>query len=952
MPAEDQPSGDEPARIARRRRQLGIPRRARDGEGNWALALSGGGIRSATFCLGVMQALAKAPPPQLAGRAPPPGAAPADVQEGDGPDAIAPAPAPATAALLGQFDYLSTVSGGGYLGAFFCSLFVPGRLKSGTSAAEAAALAYHTLEQEPPGRIRSSVSYAAEPGRAAVAWLRENGRYLTPSGGGDSLYAAALVVRNWFAMQYVIGSALLLLLAVLALLRHLAVGCWIGLGRHQMDLLHDARQVFNEGGMAIWWSELLWLPLAALLLLAVPPAVAYWLVYPRAGEAQPALRFDSLATRLAALAGAAMLGLAAWLHWLGPGLVVSCLLLGAGVLCWLGVACCFVLCREPPATVQAYRVRATRALSGAVGIVLWLAALGVADTVARTFYLYTQSSGHPWGALGPAGALGALVWLVRYGAGMLDGKGEGGAGKGGIVAALARLPVSLLAGSAAAVLALLVFVLWSWLVLWVRWNGAEPVDWLVFGNAYTTPVLGTLSALALGLTLIAGRFAGFLNLSTLQQFYSARLTRAYLGGSNGQRFAPPAGAGSAARQHAAQRARLSVAEPAEGDALSLNAYYDPAMLAPLHLINVTLNLTVDPAEQLVQRDRKGKPLCIAPGPFTLPPTAARGLPPDAFVRFTVDGQRFFPETHKAGGSELAQSRTLGDWIATSGAAISTGLGRSTTLGTSLLLGLANLRLGTWWPSYPLDAGSAPRAGGAERDRVQADRPGRPWLGACISLFRTQYYLACELSARFHGTHRGWQYLSDGGHFENTAVYELLRPERRVSLIVLCDCGADPRYQFGDLANLIRLARIDLGLEIVVDGAAAEDPLLGGVFGTPADFPPQARGAGSNEAGDKTGDKTGDKCALLLNVYRAGEPAAARSPVARIVLLKPCPLAGAPADVRQYGASHPAFPQEPTSDQFFDEAQWESYRELGFAIGQRVFGGGAAGDAVARALWAR
>ncbi|MDF3839714.1 hypothetical protein P3W85_43280 [Cupriavidus basilensis] len=953
MPVEDQASGDELARIARRRRQLGIARRLRDGDSHWALALSGGGIRSATFCLGVMQALAKAPPPPVADPAGPvlhavtPDAAPDGppdnvqvrlqdaVQEGDGPNAPTAAPPPATTALLGQFDYLSTVSGGGYLGAFFCSLFVPGRLKPGTAPAEAAALAYRTLQQEPPGRIRSSTSYVADPGRAAVAWLRENGRYLTPTGAGDALYAGALVVRNWFAMQYVIGSALLLLLAVLALLRHLAVGNWLDLGRHEMDLLHDARQVFNEGGLAIWWSELLWLPLAALLLFAVPPGVAYWLVYPHAGEARPALRFDSAATRLAALAGVAMLGLAAWLNRLTPGLVLPRLLLAAAVLTLLGVACCFALCREQPATVQAYRVRATRALRNGVGAALWFAALGAADTVGRTFYLYTQNTGHPWGTLGPAAMAGGLVWLVRYGAGLVDGKGGAGGGNPW----LSRLPVSLLAGIGAALVALLVFMLWSWLVLWVRWNGGQPLDWMVFGNAYTTPVLCTLSVLALGLTLIAGRFAGFLNLSTLQPFYAARLTRAYLGGSNGKRFMPGSGAGPA-QQHAIQRARLSVAEPEDGDSLSLNAYYDPAMLAPLHLINVTLNLTVDPAEQLVQRDRKGKPLCIAPGPFMLPHTAARAIPADAFVRFTVDGQLYYPETWKAGGSELSQSRTLGDWIATSGAAVSTGLGRSTTLGTSLLLGLANLRLGTWWPSYPLDAGSAPRRGGAERDRVQAECAGAPWLGGFITLFRTQYYLACELSARFHGTRRGWQYLSDGGHFENTAVYELLRPERRVALIVLCDCGADPRYQFGDLANLIRLARIDLGLEIVVDTAAAGDAVLGSVFGTPASFSPQGRRTPS------------DKCALLLNVFRADEPAGTRRPVSRIVLLKPCPIASAPADVRQYGAGHPAFPQEPTSDQFFDEAQWESYRALGLAIGQRVFGGGADGDAVARALWAR
>jgi hypothetical protein len=39
------------------------------------------------------------------------------------------------------------------------------------------------------------------------------------------------------------------------------------------------------------------------------------------------------------------------------------------------------------------------------------------------------------------------------------------------------------------------------------------------------------------------------------------------------------------------------------------------------------------------------------------------------------------------------------------------------------------------------------------------------------------------------------------------------------------------------------------------------------------------------------------------------------------------------DLRQYQATHPAFPQEPTADQFFDDQQWESYRKLGQQAGQ-------------------
>ncbi|UDM52145.1 hypothetical protein [Cupriavidus sp. MP-37] len=918
MAAEDHGYGDEAARIAHRRRQLGIAPRTHEGQRNWALALSGGGIRSATFCLGVMQAMAGTDMPASTTAAAPASSAPQAAAAGTAASAQT---VPGLASLLAQFDYLSTVSGGGYLGAFFVSLFVPGRLRRGTGPVQAAADAYHTLQCEPPGRIHTSVSYAADPGRGAVAWLRENGRYLSPTGAGDNLYAAALVARNWLAMHYVIGSTLLVVLSLLALLLHGTAGAWYGFGRYEMDLLHDARQAFNQGECAIWWSPLLWLPLATAVIGAVPPGLAYWLVYPRASEPQAPGRFFSPAPMVATLLGLLLLGAAYWSEWKGAEPVPAQLFAALGVLTWLGVLACLVMLQGEPRTVSGYRVRATRALRTAVTLTLWLAALGVADTVARTTYLYAHAAGHPWGVALPASALGVLVWLVRYGARWLD---EGRKGSAGTAwrALWERLPVSLLAGAAAAVLALLLYVLWSWLVLWVRWNGREPVDWLVYGTAYTGPALATLTVVALVLALVAGRFTGFLNLSTLQPFYAARLTRAYLGASNGERFAAPDPDPVADRR---RRARFSVAEPVPGDQLSLNAYYDPHVLAPLHLINVTLNLTVDPAEQLVQRDRKGKPLCLAPGAGLPQPGAASALAPDAYARFTVDGWQCCPDVSWPSSGKLAQSLTVGDWIAISGAAVSTGLGRATTLGTSLLLGLANLRLGTWWPSFP--ARYARRGG---RDGVRWRHPERathPWLAAGI--FRTQYYLGCELSARFHGTRRGWQYLSDGGHFDNTGVYELLRPGRDVALIVLCDCGADPDYRFGDLANLIRLARIDHGLEIVVDTEAATHPVLGRVFGVPDDFVPGQAASGTGA----------DKCALLLDVYRTDPACAApRARVCRIVLIKPRLVSWAPADVRHYGATHPAFPQEGTGDQFFDEAQWESYRTLGHALGRRVLGG--------------
>src|SRR3990167_4782247 len=72
-------------------------------------------------------------------------------------------------------------------------------------------------------------------------------------------------------------------------------------------------------------------------------------------------------------------------------------------------------------------------------------------------------------------------------------------------------------------------------------------------------------------------------------------------------------------------------------------------------------------------------------------------------------------------------------------------------------------------------------------------------------------LAREASAVYFGGDRPWWYLSDGGHFENTGVYALVK--RELDFIILSDASCDPRYEFGDLETLVRKARIDFGAEI-------------------------------------------------------------------------------------------------------------------------------------------
>ncbi|WP_213881348.1 hypothetical protein [Pseudomonas sp. dw_358] len=826
----------ERSRIEQRRKILGLPAGR-----PWGLALSGGGIRSATFCLGVLQSMARAPAP------------------GE------PLPDSAQEGLLARFDYLSTVSGGGYIGSFFSSLFIPGRLRgvlAGESeteqaralARQAARDAYEALRFEPPGRISTGIDYFTEPpGMAPSAWLRENGRYLTPTGSGDMFYAAAMTWRNWMALHMVIGLPLLAVLAVLVTL----------------DIALGARFYL--------------LPLLALLGYALPCALGYWLIVgPRSLDDPPKLNNPAFNY---ALVGALVL--------LACSVAAECLsnrslalLCGAGAAvaaaALVTAAWVTATLRRPGQplqgnTVRNYRVVITRHLSHAMITLVIAASLVLMVSLSRTLYDWLSVSVAGTGA----GGLAVLVWIVRKLALLQDEKQ--------LPAWAHKLPLDILGLIAGTVMALVTCLVWALVTWWVAADGgalgAAPGAWLRLSG------LALFAGIA---TLITGQFSGFLNSSSLQSFYASRLTRAYLGASNGQRFDGDAGQ---------RRRSMSVAEPLASDDLSLAQFYGTRTAGPLHLINVTMNLTVDPAEQLVQRDRKGKPLCLAPNWYP----SGNATPSESFI---LDGLPYARGPHRGRPTEMDHDLSLGQWVGVSGAAFSTGLGRTTSLGFSLVLGLANVRLGYWWPSNFSEPGRPDWA------------PREPWLAR---LLPAQTYLFYELTAHFHGHRRNYQYLSDGGHFENTAAYELVRPGRDLALVVIADCGCDPDYRFDDLANLVRLARIDHSLEIREDLGVQSIESLRGLFGSIESFAAPA----SPDNG---------QCALLLNAYAAHQPAeAGGAPICRILLIKPRITAGLAPDVMNYARDNPTFPNQSTVDQFFDEAQFESYRQLGLHAGQAIFG---------------
>jgi hypothetical protein len=296
------------------------------------------------------------------------------------------------------------------------------------------------------------------------------------------------------------------------------------------------------------------------------------------------------------------------------------------------------------------------------------------------------------------------------------------------------------------------------------------------------------------------------------------------------------------------------------------------------------------------------------------------------------------KTDGARQPQYIEALSLGRWVAVSGAAFTTGTGSNTTVGLSLLLGLANVRLGYWWDSG-IPAGGCPATKRPNFLEVASRLLSR--------VLPVQTYLLNEFFARFHGPARRHWYLSDGGHFENTGCYELVR--RRVPFIICADSGQDPRYEFADLANLVRKARIDFGAEIQIVRRASDlvtddpgvpfpmpkleeivHPNLLDVIGTPDDFSPLIAGPDETESSERR-DRYARRHAVLARIHYLDN-----DEFSWLLMVKPSLMGDEATDVVQYQRTHSLFPQEPTTDQYFDEAQWESYRKLGEHIGAELF----------------
>ena len=152
-----------------------------------------------------------------------------------------------------------------------------------------------------------------------------------------------------------------------------------------------------------------------------------------------------------------------------------------------------------------------------------------------------------------------------------------------------------------------------------------------------------------------------------------------------------------------------------------------------------------------------------------------------------------------------------------------------------------------------------------------------------------------------------------------AVYELVR--RRLKLILVCDGGADPEFSFSDFQTTIRRIEDDFGARVKVDDDASPDQVLPT---EPTKSPAYPRGAKFAKQG-----------------YMSATISYVDGTEGKLIYLKTTLIEDMHKDnelsvkVKGYKAEHDSFPDESTADQFFDEVQFEAYRELGFRIASQM-----------------
>jgi hypothetical protein len=364
----------------------------------------------------------------------------------------------------------------------------------------------------------------------------------------------------------------------------------------------------------------------------------------------------------------------------------------------------------------------------------------------------------------------------------------------------------------------------------------------------TSPVLTITGFIVVTVTggLLMGRFVN-VNKFSLHGAYRDRLIRAYLGASNKKR----------------DPNRFTGFDPK--DNLPMYVLRQGGLTGkferPLHVINIALNLVG--GRNLAWQQRKAES-------FTVTPLHA-GSHRVGYRRSELYGGTKGPD----GGDGMS----LGTALTISGAAASPNSGYHSSPLVTFLMALFNVRLGGWLGN--------PGTPGDSTFRKRGPRSGvRPLLEETFGLTTDE---------------KPYVFVSDGGHFDNLGLYEMVL--RRCRIIVVSDAGCDPKCELEDLGNAIRKIRIDLGVPIEFE---------------------------TFNIYSRESKKSGKRCALGTIRYSTVDKGTADEQDGVLIYIKPAFYCDGkePIDIFNYAAASITFPHETTADQWFSESQFESYRMLG------------------------
>jgi hypothetical protein len=831
-----------------------------------ALCISGGGIRSATFALGVLQGLARC-------------------------------------GLLEKFHYLSTVSGGGYIGGWLAAWIL--RAEKGLDGV-ATALA------------RPSEKTRPNPEPLEMQNLRSYSNYLSPrlgllSADTWTLVATYLrnIVLNWLVLIPLLAAALTIPWIYVAVIMtnpppDTSIPLWLGA---VCLVIGVASMGFNlpSGGNVRWGQRgFLWLCFLPLFLAAVF-ITTFWAWFTHHGGETPKFPFlPGMEPRTSSLFLWFGIGIHVVAWWIslrrdhGFRLLEFLAVLASGAigggLLWLAAIKLF------PYPLKFAELYACFAIPVFLGLFL-VALIAFAGLSSR----WTGDEDREWWARANGWLLiVALAWmlisaLILFGPFALGWAISAIAGGiAGIVTVLAgrssaipandkqrgkfSLPAFLF--SKASSFAALVFIGGLMILIIMAITGVveaivfhlDDVDWDL---EKTSAALGKVDRylnvilyapwwviLAVGIALaVIGILMGCLinpNRFSLHAMYRDRLIRAYLGASNKDRDPNPFTGFD------------------EGDNPRMHELWPRKQFGRklMPVINIALNLVH--GSKLAWQERKATTFTVSPlhcGSYEVGYRKTEASPGEGYgsdEELNPTAQKK-PQGPLYGGDE---GISLGTAIAISGAAASPNMGYHSSPLVTFILTLLNVRLGAWLGN-PGPAGDKSFHLGYPKFGV------RPIIAEAFGLTND-----CN----------PYVYLSDGGHFENLGLYEMVL--RRCHYIVVSDAGQDPACSFSDLGGAVRKIRIDFGIPIDFEGPMS-------IFSRDEEITPTQQGR---------------CCAIGKIRYSVVDGPGIED--GTLIYIKPACYGEEPRDIYEYFKSNPAFPHESTADQFFSESQFESYRMLG------------------------